>query len=100
MMTSGFVFISMLRSTSGEVPGLSSRRGGFESRTEYHHLGVAEPGTARALGARVRWFKSSHPDHLLAGGPVRLRGFRMLLPWSERTCGAACSEESSRRAPA
>ena len=25
--------------------------------------GVAQPGSASALGAEGRWFKSSHPDH-------------------------------------
>lgn len=25
---------------------------------------VVQPGRTRALGARRRWFKSSHPDHL------------------------------------
>lgn len=29
--------------------------------------GVAQPGRALALGARGRWFESSHPDHSFTG---------------------------------
>jgi hypothetical protein len=45
--------------------------------------GVAQPGSAPALGAGCRRFKSSHPDHYPALGPARpLRH----MPWRARAC--------------
>ncbi len=43
------------------------------------HQGVAQPGSARALGARGRGFESHHPDqyfrYLAAGGCLKISEF-------------------------
>ena len=35
----------------------------FEPCTSHHFRGIAQPGSASALGAEGRWFESSYPDH-------------------------------------
>lgn len=35
------------------------------SQDAISHPGIAQSGSALALGARGRWFKSIYPDHLL-----------------------------------
>lgn len=51
---------------------------GFESQCDYHS-GCGAVGSARRLGRRGRWFKSSHPDHM----EDELRGsqHRLLSGW-------------------
>ena len=35
----------------------------FEPCTSHHFRGIAQSGSASALGAEGRWFESSYPDH-------------------------------------
>ena len=52
----------MVPSSSGQDGALSRRRQGFDSPWDYQNRGVAQSGSAPALGAGCRRFESGHPD--------------------------------------
>jgi len=49
---------------SGRNPDGETQGGSIPLLGTNHPRGVAQPGSASALGADGRWFKSSRPDHL------------------------------------
>jgi hypothetical protein len=54
-------------SSVGRAPRLHRGRRRFEPVIAHHYCrGVAQPGSASALGAEGHRFKSYHPDHLNA----------------------------------
>lgn len=58
-------------STSGEVPGLSTRRGGFESRAVHQHRGRSSIARAAALQAAGCGSKSHRLHQIKEGKPGR-----------------------------
>jgi hypothetical protein len=97
------------RSSAWQSAWFGSRRREFKSRRSDHllfqfHLGVAQPGRARALGARGRRLESARRDQSIISDrssawiralPWGGRGRGFESRWSDYTCGRWCSGSTS-----
>ena len=74
----------------------------FLAREDCHNedsgRGVAQPGSAPALGAGGRWFESSRPDQIQTGHPERGRRVAPTNTPTWPNLGLRLPTDSSRRA--